>query len=368
MLTNNDRITSWQMVLVFIMGINATGILTMPRVFYASTGPDGWVALIIQHVALFIGMAITIILGRRFPDQTFVEYNQQIVGKLLGTIITITAGVFWVLISARIVRVFADIIKVFILVETPVEVMILSMLLVSVYITRHGLEPIARMAELLFPLMVIAILLVTFFALWNIDKLNLLPIFGAGVWPSIVAGLKASFFDLQMKVSFLLLLPFLLKPRNALKISALALSIDLAFRVTIFLVTVGVFGGYVLDFFWPVAMLAKFVEIPGEVFARLEMIFLGFWIGVTLSSLLIHMYLASLSFARLFKLRESSMLTLPLLPIIFIISLIPPNVMDVEILDTIEGVLGGILFWIVPTILLVIAWIRKIDQRVGAND
>ena len=139
-----------------------------------------------------------------------------------------------VLISARIVRVFADIIKVFILVETPVEVMILSMLLVSVYITRHGLEPIARMAELLFPLMVIAILLVTFFALWNIDKLNLLPIFGAGVWPSIVAGLKASFFDLQMKVSFLLLLPFLLKPRNALKISALALSIDLAFRVTIF--------------------------------------------------------------------------------------------------------------------------------------
>ena len=182
--------------------------------------------------------------------------------------------------------------------------MILSMLLVSVYITRHGLEPIARMAELLFPLMVIAILLVTFFALWNIDKLNLLPIFGAGVWPSIVAGLKASFFDLQMKVSFLLLLPFLLKPRNALKISALALSIDLAFRVTIFLVTVGVFGGYVLDFFWPVAMLAKFVEIPGEVFARLEMIFLGFWIGVTLSSLLIHMYLASLSFARLFKLRN----------------------------------------------------------------
>ena len=62
------------------------------------------------------------------------------------------------------------------------------------------------------------------------------------------------------------------------------------------------------------------------------------------------------------------MLTLPLLPIIFIISLIPPNVMDVEILDTIEGVLGGILFWIVPTILLVISWIRKIDQRVGAND
>ena len=39
-------------------------ILTMPRVFYASTGPDGWVALIIQHVALFFGMAITIILGR----------------------------------------------------------------------------------------------------------------------------------------------------------------------------------------------------------------------------------------------------------------------------------------------------------------
>ena len=44
----------------------------MPRVFM-QVRPDGWVALIIQHVALFIGMAITIILGRRFPDQTLLN-------------------------------------------------------------------------------------------------------------------------------------------------------------------------------------------------------------------------------------------------------------------------------------------------------
>ena len=56
----------------------------------------------------------------------------------------------WTLISARIIRVFADVLKLFVFPRTPIEIIMLMMLLLSLYVVRNGLEPWPD-AEILFP-------------------------------------------------------------------------------------------------------------------------------------------------------------------------------------------------------------------------
>ena len=158
LLTNNDKL-SWQMVLVFIMG-SALEFLTMPRVFM-QYGSRWMGCLIIQHVAPLLG----------FKDNDYPRCGVSQIKPLLNIISKLSEvtrdnnnyhRVFWVLICTDCAG-FAEK-KVFILVETPVEV-ILSMS-VSVHYKTWA-QPIARMAELLFPLMVIAILsLLLHFEYW----------------------------------------------------------------------------------------------------------------------------------------------------------------------------------------------------------
>lgn len=61
------------------------------------------------------------------------EYNGRIVGKGIGVCLSLLLILLWLVTSARVVRSFADVLKLFVLPNTPIEVIILTMLLVSAY-------------------------------------------------------------------------------------------------------------------------------------------------------------------------------------------------------------------------------------------
>ena len=54
---------------------------------------------------------IVIKLGLRFPNQTFVDYSQLIVGKFFGKIITLIYILFFIHITATIMREFGEVIN-----------------------------------------------------------------------------------------------------------------------------------------------------------------------------------------------------------------------------------------------------------------
>jgi spore germination protein (amino acid permease) len=153
MLKNNDRISSLQMFIIIVSTINAMEVIILPRSLALDVGPDGWVPLIAGHVFSAVALFFIIKLGLLFPDETLAEYAPKILGKILGIPIALFAGVFWMLLAARVVRQFADFIQL-ILPQVPIEGIILSMLLVAAYIARHGIEPITRTLEILFPIFI----------------------------------------------------------------------------------------------------------------------------------------------------------------------------------------------------------------------
>ncbi|MGI6038420.1 MAG: GerAB/ArcD/ProY family transporter, partial [Limnochordia bacterium] len=115
---DNDRISTWQMMVILVSTINATGVLRLPRLLAERVGPDGWASLTVGHGAGFLIILVMIRLSRLYPGVTFVEYSRRICGPFGSWLIVITASSFWLLVMARIVREFAEVMKVFVLLRT----------------------------------------------------------------------------------------------------------------------------------------------------------------------------------------------------------------------------------------------------------
>jgi spore germination protein len=201
------------------------------------------------------------------------------------------------------------------------------------------------------------------FSLKEIDWTNFLPLLGTKVGDVVWTGVKLGISDYEGYEVFLIILPFMLIPGRAPKAAVLGLGLNLVFRLMILVATVGVFGMHTVDFLWPVGMLAKFVEVPGGIFDRLEVAFMIIWVSVAFSSTMLYNYFASLGLSRLMQFKEQSLFTFALVPLLYIISLIPANEIATEMLTRLEQVLAVSICFATPLLLLGFSWVFGIKDE-----
>lgn len=156
MLTNNDKITVAQSVALIVTSVIWIG-LRIPREVAELADSDGWILIITGGLMAFIGSLVLGILIRRFPEDTFIEYSRKVVGKFPAAFLGIIITIYFILATSTVIRVFAEVICVFMLQKTPGEFIVISQLLITIYLIRHGIEPTARIAELLLPILMIPI-------------------------------------------------------------------------------------------------------------------------------------------------------------------------------------------------------------------
>lgn len=360
MLKDADRITSLEMFILIFSSINAVEVMIVPRTLAEALGTDGWIALFGGHLIAAVVMFFIVKLGLLFPNETMAEYAPKILGRYLGIPLLMIAALSWCLLTARIVRQFADFMEL-ILPQTPIEVIIITILYVVARVARHGIEPIARVLEILFPLFVGILGLLIIIAAFQIDLSNLLPIFQASPKELALESLK-TFLGLEGQEILLMLLPFMAVPKNAYKVAYGALASNLVLRLTLFVVTIATFGtDLIKELVWPVEELSR--GFPGGMFGRLDSVFIALWVTVAFTSILVFYYLSSLTFSRVMKFREPSMTVLPLLPLIFFLTLVPANVAASEELSGYFSWFWGGYTLTVPILLLVVTHIRGIHLQ-----
>jgi spore germination protein len=154
----------------------------------------------------------------------------------------------------------------------------------------------------------------------------------------------------------------MLAPQRVGTVVFLGLGINYFLQVIVFIVTIGVFGVHTEDFLWPVSMLAKFLAVPGGIVEHLEIIFMIIWVTAASASLMVNNYLACTALARLAGLSKQYPLAFPLAPIIFFIALLPDSIVATESILLLERMLGFVIAWITPALLLFIAWIRGVKD------
>ncbi|HHV18672.1 MAG TPA: endospore germination permease [Thermoanaerobacterales bacterium] len=364
MLTNNDLITVPQTVVLIITTILEIGLLSLPRDVAIYANSDGWIVVIIGGVLTFVGSLVLSTLVRRFPNDTFIEYSQKVIGKVPAFFLGIVLIIYFTLASCIVIRTFAEVINAFMLQKTPREFIIITQMLLTVYLIRHGIEPTARIAEILFPILIIPIFAMYLIAIPKADFTELLPFLNTPVKAMAMGSLNTmfSFFGIEI---LLMLGPYMRSPERiywTMFVSVAVSTMIYVFVVIVVFATIGVQNTKLL--IWPGMTIIRTIMAPGKVFERLDALALALWTIASFTTANSFFLTGALTFTHLTRAREFKFFITILFPWIYLFASIPPNVLVTEKLVymvKIGSITVGIL---IPLIILVLSIILK--KRSGA--
>ncbi|AEE96897.1 GerAB/ArcD/ProY family transporter [Mahella australiensis] len=362
MFKNNDRINEQEAMFFLVATMIEIGSLIDARLLAQESGPDAWLAYLTGYAFVLPGILAMGALSKRFYKHGFVEYSCIIMGAWIGLVLSMILAAYWLLVSARALRGMCEITKLTLLDKTPTEVIAFSFLVAAIYIARYGIEPLSRMSMLLGISVLPLILLLFAFVIPNVKLDNLLPFMAEGPIPILKAGVKGIADWEEMSLLFIIV-PFLSKPR-AIGKEALYASVIVAF-IGIFMIflTIGTIGenGAKTSIVPSVSALSA-AEYPGMFIERLPTIFIGLWLMMVLPTIAGLLWAAALVLSQMLGFTEYKPLIMPLVPIIYTISLIPQNIIEANKFFRFLIPYGiGILF-IMPIILYTIAVIRRIKD------
>ncbi|MCT4607122.1 MAG: spore germination protein [Marinisporobacter sp.] len=357
---NNDKISSFQLGMILAVTIIGIGFLTLPRNLAEEVGPDGWVVLLLGSVIAFIVGRLMVVLMQKFPQETIIEVNSSLMGKPLGTIISIGFFIHCIIFAAIEVRVSGEITKEYLLLNTPIEVLMIALLIGAVYLVRSGIEPIGRMAQIILPVVTIIAIVVILPVLPELDLTNLLPVLKTPIH-KIIGAISTVFFSFMGIELILLFSSFVIKPKNMKKYTSLAVVMVAAIYMFILVVVVTRFGLIeTTHIIWPVLELFKTVDLPGAFIENIEAFIIAIWMLSVFMTLATLYFGASLVLSRILKSKEHNYFVLPILPMIYYLALIPDNIAQVsDYMNMYSNCFGIFYIILLPLLLLSISIFKK---------
>jgi spore germination protein len=361
---NNDAIMSNQLYSILVTSIIGIGILSLPRALATKAGPDSLIVLLIGSIAFLIIALLMEKLVMKFPRKTMIEISDSILFKPMGLIIGFIYFMYMFLITALEVRAFAEITKNFLLLNTPIEVIIITFLVSVAYLVRSGIESIARLSVIVLPLSIFPAIIVMLVSIRDLDFTYFLPILRTPL-PDLMNAIPQVFFSF-LGFEFILYLGFFVKDTKNLKKTAVSTIGFISIVYFIFTaVTIARFGiAENKSLIWPVVTLFKSVDLPGTLLENVEVVIMSTWLLSVFMTVCVAYYGATFLLSRIVKSREHNYLALFLLPLIYMLSLIPENIVQVgDYLDQYANNFGMIVGFIIPVFLFLVSFFRRKPKK-----
>ena len=360
-----DQLSGIQVMILVASTILGTTVLSLPRTVTKEAGIGGVVATLFTGILTFGLTVIITLLSKRYPNQTVIEYSVEILGTIPGKIYGAIFVIYAIFVSGGVIRAFADALKIHMLPNTPLEIIMISMLIVVVYAAMNGISVLAKTNETFYPLVFFALLLLLVLSLprFRMDEFRALLFLDL---PSVVKAIPqiiASYLGFEI---MFFLVPFARKPKKVLLYSVAGIFITSTIYTALVVISIGVLGLAVTQkLVYPAVILAKHIEFPGSFAERFDIFFMVLWILAAFTTLESYCYLSAFSLTRLIGLRNYKPFIFLLLPVIYMIAILPQNIYQIEMLLSVIGLLGSfIVFAAIPMFFISLA--RKKGERKNA--
>lgn len=318
-----QRISSHQALLLIVTLSLTLVFQPVFRELMLRDGNGAWLPMTAATGASIIALAIVLNLAQRFPDKSLVQYLPKVWGYVLGyPMAVLFLSVF--LAKATInVRNLADFFITSALPETPISAVILLILILVASAVLAGLEGIVRFNELVVPAVLAVFILVGVLALRHANPWFMLPLFERG-FDGMLQSFMTSSSYLTEAVFLLLIFPAIVDTKG-LKGRALGL---LGFSGFIFIAVyvsmVTFFGAtFGAAFTWPYLEMTRSIAMGVE---RAEAILMVFWLLAAYVKISFFIYLFAHGMSQLIPKLPAVWIGLGVLPLVFYLSLLPPNV------------------------------------------
>lgn len=343
------------------------GVLTLPRSTVENAKQDGWISTLLGAVITMIAVFIITKLNARFPGKSIVQYSAEILGirrsPIVGRIVSIVLSLAYVAVwgagTVVVARIFGEVVITTVLKQTPLEVIIFTMLLTGLVLTLYDIEVLARVNEILLPIIMFPILLIAFSSFQSANFVNLFPIFTVD-WRSLMNGIvmsSASYLGFEIMTVFL---GYTQQSKGLLRANLFGVALPGFVYVLIVFAGISVFGVKELMLLtWPTLELVKTTEVPILVLERLESAFLGVWVAAVFTSVGNLYYAAAYTAKQVLGVRSHRWIAAAMLPLFYWLSLQPQNIFAIFQYQAKISIIESVLAFVLPAILLMMAVIRK---------
>jgi len=360
MIKNNDLISRYQLMVLIIMTVLSVGVFSLAADVTEQTGTDGWIVILAAGLINIGAVFVIARLNSRFPGKTYAEYSQVILGVIPGKVLTLFFALYLMLVVAYDARAFTEVVKMFLLYRTPAEVIMLSLILVCTYVVRGGVECVARINEIIFPIVIIPLVLIMLFGIPLMDFSNLLPVLQTppGKLAMALPYTAFSFGGIEVALFYI---GFMKEPKKALRPLVMAVAFITFFFLVVVVSCVATFGVKTTPkLIWPLVNFLRAINLPGLFVERLEGVILPLWMMTVFTTMVSAYFILSYSISKLVGTREQKQYVLPLVILIYYLALQPDSLAQLYQWGSLVFPVAIYLhLFILPVVLLIVAKLRK---------
>ncbi|MDF2593334.1 MAG: spore germination protein [Clostridia bacterium] len=360
MIKNNDQISPYQLAMIVIMTIIGVSVFNIVHVIAKFGGNNGWIIVAALGIAHIFVAFMLVRLSCKFPGKTFPEYIQEIIGVIPGKLLVfIICGYITFNLSYE-VREFTEVAKMFLLPRTPTEIIMFALILVGVYVVRGGVESVARLVEITFPILFIPFFLLMIPGFSNLELTNLLPI-GSDIGTGFSRMIPHAPHVFRGMEYILFYIGFMEKPQKAYKPVAWSLAFVTAFYTLVSIIGLSSFGvKSAAKDMWPLLLYIRNISVPGLFIERLDGIVLSLWVITVFTTIITGFFIVTYSLSKILNTKEQKQYALPWMIIIYYLALQPASLAELyKWGDWAFKYVSSIFIYVVPVVTLLIAAIRR---------
>lgn len=359
-MNKDTKISSKQIKGLLVTAVIGVGVLSLPSGIANIMGLDGWIPILLSGIIMVAMIMIIVKIFEYYPGMDIFEISRTTLGPIFSTVYQIILFIYMIILLGYVARTLSEVIRGFLLVETPIEVIIFSFILVTSYISRCEIDVIGRLGYFIYPIILGFTIFLLLVSLPNADFTNLLPVFQSDIksLPSAIITGITGFTSFEI---LLFAIPYAEDKNTVLKSSLSAMGLITVIYLTIFLLAASQFGIDQLSRLpWATLSLVKEIDFPGLFLENLDGVVTTLWVLVVAGTFVPSYFSSGKILANLFKTKSHELFILPLIPIVYTVSLIPQNSIELEkIMANIFGAIAIVTVFIVPIIIFVISHFKS---------
>ncbi|MHA7965224.1 GerAB/ArcD/ProY family transporter [Paenibacillus sp. CAU 1782] len=307
-----QTVSSFQMSVLFFVFMTGSSIIFVPGPLIERAGNSAWISLLLSGAVGFGILGMLLFLNRRFPSMTYVDISRKMVGSTVTLIFGLLTMSYLFHMQAAIVVGVGQFMISSMLRETPLYAFTFLIFLISSLTARAGIEVMARMFMLIMVTTTVSVVIVLTLAIPDYHPAMLMPLMPKGVTPIFYGAYYTFGFPFVEIFLFGMLLPYTARKKRGLlsKHMVVSLGISIILLCVVTLCSIMVFGAYAAENPYLLFSIARLVEFQ-EIIQRIESIIgmaliLGSYMKTTIT-----LFVLSLFIAKLFRLKDASVLVMP---------------------------------------------------------
>ncbi len=310
MLPDKGKISAIQLAIMIFPAILATAILSVPSLTMHYAGHDMWLSPIWGSIVGLTTIGVSLGLSSLYPGKTIIQSSLQILGWLPGKLIGLVFLIFLPHLIGLITRVYGEFISSNALPETPLVVIMGTMIAVCALNVRLGIEVMGRTSQIFVALLAFLLCLIFFLLIGELNPEELLPFMENGLLPSLKGSVApAAWFSEYLVLAFLL--PFVNKKKNIAPIMLTSLVITTIIMVVTNLFCLFLLGDLTSSFAYPVMIAARYITIA-DFLQHIEAIVIAIWILGIFVKISVFLYIFAITAAQWLGLSSYKPLVFPL--------------------------------------------------------